>query len=138
MTPVMFGRWETRIVMLGTLGAVVTAGFAINDNTNVYFKVLGYIAAFGIGWDIVYYGIQQVKWDRDWPPFAQWLAGAGEGLFVYLMIDKVGLPGIDKGSVPLDYFIPHYAIVWASIWVFLHGPIRAFSPVWRFHGGRFV
>ena len=57
MTPVLFGRWETRIVMLGTLGAVVTAGFAINDNTNVYFKVLGYIAAFGIGWDIVYYGI---------------------------------------------------------------------------------
>ncbi len=143
MTPTLMGRWQTRIFLLGTLGAIVTAIYAIAygegefwDQT--FWEVLGYVALFGLGWDIVYIAIQQVKWDRDWPPFAQWLAGIWEGLVVYLVIENLGLPGIDKGSVPLDRFLLHYSSVFVVTWLWSQGPMRALFPLWRFHGGRII
>ena len=138
VTPTVIGRWQTRIFLLGTLGVIVTAFFWLAYTDDTFWKVLGYVILFGLGWDVVYIAIQQVKWDRDWPPYAQWLAGAWEGLFVFLLIDNVGLMGIDEGSVPLGRFVAHYGIVWFSVYVWSQGPQRALFPLWRFHGGRII
>jgi hypothetical protein len=138
MTPILNGRWQTRIFLLGTLGVIVTAIFAFAYEDDTFWYVLGYVILFGLGWDILYFGLQQFKWDRDWPPFAQWLAGAWEGLFIYLLIDNFGLPGIDEGTVPLERFIYHYGSVWAITWIASQGPMRALFPFWRFHGGRII
>ncbi len=138
MTPTLIGRWQTRIFLLGTLGAIVTAIFAVAYQDDTFWRVLGYVALFGIGWDIAWIGIQQLKWDRDWPPYLQWATGLWEGVFIYILIDNVGLPGIQEGSVPLGRFAPHYGLVWLSVYLGSQGPMRALFPLWRFHGGRII
>lgn len=138
MTPTLFGRWQTRIFLLGTLGAIVTAIFAVAYQDDTFWRVLGFVALFGIGWDIAWIGIQQLKWDRDWPPYLQWATGLWEGVFIYILIDNVGLPGIKQGYVPLERFAAHYGLVWLSVYLWSQGPMRALFPLWRFHGGRIV
>jgi hypothetical protein len=138
------GRWQTRIFLLGTVGLLITALIAYLDRppgetfAEVYFYVLGYVVLFGLGWDILYHIIQQLKWDRDWPPYAQWAAGAWEGFVVYMLIRNFGLPEIAEGSVPLGRFLIHYSSVFFAAWAFSQGPMRALFPLWRFHGGRIV
>lgn len=138
MTPTLIGRWQTRIFLLATLGAIVTAIFAVAYRDDTFWRVLGYVALFGIGWDIAWIGIQQLKWDRDWPPFLQWATGLWEGFVIYVLIDNTGLPGIQEGSVSLDRFVAHYGLVWLSVYIWSQGPMRALFPLWRFHGGRIV
>lgn len=140
MTPTTMGRWQTRIVMMATLGAIVTAIFALLDpDTNkTYWRVLGYVLAFGLGWDLIYMGLQQFRWDRDWPAVFQWLTGIWEGVFLYIIIDRLGLPGVKQGSVPLGKFIAQYGLVWLSIYIWVQGPMRTVFPRWRFRGGRLI
>jgi hypothetical protein len=138
MTPTLLGRWQTRIAMLGTLGLLITAIFAWVEDSRIFFYVLGYVALFGIGWDIGYMLLQQLRWDRDWPPVFQWAAGAWEGAFLYVILDRFGLPGIGEGIVPLRLFVLHYGSVFLVTWLWVQGPMRALFPRWRFHGGRIV
>ena len=146
MTPVLLGRWQTRLFLLGTIGALVTAVFyfSVSPGGSVFWRVLFWVAAWGLLWDLVYIAIQQLKWDRDWPPYAQWMAGAWEGAFLYFFIKWVGLDigiadlEIPKVALPTDRFIPHYACVWATTWFCSQTFMRAVFPLWRFHGGRIV
>jgi hypothetical protein len=138
MTPTLNGRWQTRIVTLATLGLLVTALFAWGYDDSTFFKVLFYVGLFGIVWDVIFIALQQLRWDRDWPPVFQVASGVGEGVLVYLLIDNLGLPGIDEGIVPLDRFIAHYGLVWLAIFIWVQGPMRAIFPFWRFHGGRIL
>ncbi|MBD0300792.1 MAG: hypothetical protein ICV85_01050, partial [Tolypothrix sp. T3-bin4] len=87
MTPTLFGRWQTRLLLLATVGIFVSLPFAmglIGSNANsVYFWILGYVAIFGLGWDMLYNYLQQYRWDRDWPAAFQLLAGIWELVFVF-------------------------------------------------------
>lgn len=139
MTPTIWGRWQTRIVMFGTLGLLVAAIFwLIFDQDENFFRVLFYVGLFGVVWDVIYILIQQTRWDRDWPPVFQWAAGALEGALVWICIEYFGLPGIDEGVVPFDRFLAMYLFVFFSIWIWVQGPMRAVFPFWRFHGGRII
>ena len=95
MTPVLMGRWQTRTFVLWTIGLLVTflAPLAYDGPNDVFYQARLHLAVRA-GLD-AYILIQQLKWDRDWPPFAQWLAAAWEGLFLALVISYVGLPLID-------------------------------------------
>jgi len=149
MTPVLLGRWETRLFLLGTFGALVTAIFYFtHDGGSGFWRVLFWIAAFGLAWDVLYIALQQFKWDRDWPPVFQWAAGAWEGIFLYFFIRWIGLDiGVDdlnipkgalNGDVLTDRFIPHYTAVFVVTWVWSQTLMRALFPMWKFHGGRIV
>jgi hypothetical protein len=141
MTPTIWGRWQTRIAMFLTIGVIVTAFFALFDDTDAYFRILFYVGVFGLVWDIIYIFIQQVRWDRDWPPVFQWAAGFVEGAFVWILLEYFGLPGIadgEAGVVPFDRFLSHYLCVFFAIWLWLQGPMRVVFPFWRFHGGRII
>lgn len=139
MTPVLIGRWQTRILMLATIGSLVALllslifGFA---NLPVFFFVLGYVALFGVVWDIGYNALTNLRWDRDWPAAFQVAAGVWEGLVLYLVITIVGLPGIPAGLVPLWLFVLQYGLTWLLVFIWVQGPQRVFQPLWRFHGGR--
>ena len=82
MTPTLIGRWQTRILLLGTLGILVTIPFSLNGES-VYFQVLLAIAVLGCLWDIVYNQLQTVRWDHDWP--------ATSGLWVGIDLFKYAL-----------------------------------------------
>ena len=142
MTPTIFGRWQTRIVTLATLGAIATAiiAFAKGGDPSIimFFMVLVYVAAIGLAWDLIYIALQRLRWDRDWPAAFQVANGIVEGIFIFVIIEYIGLPEIEEGSVPLWVFAIHYGSVWFAAFVWVQGPMRAIFPRWRFSGGRLV
>ncbi|MBA2634267.1 MAG: hypothetical protein H0U86_14930 [Chloroflexi bacterium] len=138
MTPTLAGRWQTRTAMLATLGLFITLTFAVAFESLIFFPVLFWVFAFGLVWDALFIALQALRWDRDWPAVFQAGAGVIEGALVFLLITFVGLPGIDKGSVPLWLFSLHYGTVWLLTFAWVQGPMRALFPFWRFHGGRLM
>ncbi len=142
MTPTLFGRWQTRLAMLGSWGALISLVFALlrgEDAFNeTFFYVLGYVALFGIVWDLLFILLQRLRWDRDWPAIFQLASGICEGALVFGLIQGTGLPGIEKGGVPFGLFVSHYGLVWLVTYTWVQGPMRTFLPRWRFTGGRIV
>lgn len=136
MTPTLAGRWQTRTLLLATIGLAITLLFVLAFNSAAFLWVLLYVWLFGVLWDVLYIALQQLRWDRDWPSAFVVINGLTEGALIYLLIATVGLPGLPAGSVPLGIFIAHYGIVWLAVFLVSEGPLRALFPFWRFHGGR--
>ncbi|HEY9891374.1 MAG TPA: hypothetical protein V6D37_06155 [Candidatus Sericytochromatia bacterium] len=139
MTPTLFGRWQTRLFLLATVGVFITLPFYLgivkpNFGTG-YFLILGYVALFGCGWDILYNYLQKFRWDRDWPGALQLLTGIWEALFLAVCLKFVGLPRVSK-ELPLFGFILHYSLVWISVYLAGQTMMRILFPLWRFRGGQ--
>lgn len=140
MTPTLFGRWQTRLLLLATVGVLITLPFAFGitspNSSLVYFWVLGYVAIFGILWDILYNYLQKFRWDRDWPGIFQLLAGIWEGIFLIIIIDlwQFPLPGIQ--NLDFNLFVRHYSLVWLGIYLASQTIMRVLFPRWRFRGGQ--
>ncbi|WP_455390368.1 hypothetical protein [Oscillatoria salina] len=143
MTPTLFGRWQTRIFLLATVGVLITLPFSFGiigpgtDSGAIFFRILLYIALFGLVWDLVYNYIQQFRWDRDWPAAFQLLAGIWEAIFVACLVKLFGLPGI-KQDLPLVWFTIHYSLVWLGVFLASQSIIRLLFPRWRFRGGQLL
>ncbi|MFO5493650.1 MAG: hypothetical protein ACLBM6_14130, partial [Cuspidothrix sp.] len=69
MTPTLFGRWQTRIFLLATVGMLVSLlfywGYLGIASNLVYFWVVFYVGLFGMVWDILYNFLQKYLWDHD-------------------------------------------------------------------------
>lgn len=142
MTPTLLGRWQTRLFVLIVIGVPITFFFTLIFNDagvprSVFFRVLFYVAIFGLLWDVAFILLQRLRWDRDWPAAFQVGAGILEGVFLWVLINATGLPGIAEGSVPFwSRFVPHYGLVWVAGFLWVQGPMRVLSTTWRFDGGR--
>jgi hypothetical protein len=140
MTPTLIGRWQTRILLLGTLGILVTIPFSLNGES-VYFQVLLAIAVLGCLWDIVYNQLQTVRWDHDWPATLQVGAGIWEAFFFYVpfryLISNILKIGWLIG-IPFDKFLLHYACIWLAVFTASQTLMRIIFPRWRFHGGEWL
>jgi hypothetical protein len=109
-----------------------------SQSGSIFFWTLGYIAIFGIGWDILYIYIQHFRWDRDWPGAFQLLAGIWEAVFVLFLIKIIGLPGIPEQDFELGAFALHYSFVWLAIYLASQTLMRILFPYWRFRGGQWL
>ncbi len=143
MTPTLFGRWQTRLLLLATVGVLVSIPFSIGligaHSGTVYFWILAYVAIFGIGWDVLYDYLQKFRWDRDWPAAFQLLAGIWELFFVFCGIKILGLPiPIPKELLPPSLFLLHYSIVWLAVFIASQSLMRILFPRWRFRGGQWL
>ena len=142
MTPTRFGRWQTRLLLLSTVGLIITLPFGLGiigpGATATYFWVLLYVAIFGLGWDIVYDYLQKFRWDRDWPAAFQLLAGIWEAIFLLIIIEvlKLPLPGLEK--LVISSFIRHYSLVWLGVFLASQSMMRIVFPRWRFRGGQWL
>jgi hypothetical protein len=135
MTPTLVGRWQTRVALLATIGTAVSLIFAAAAGSPVFFVVLGYVVVLGLAWDCLYSYLQSFRWEGDWPPAFAVIAAAVEGLAVYLLATRIGVPGLQR-DLPSELFAFHYGTVWVTTYLFAQGPMRALLPWWRFHGGR--
>ncbi|MBW4615179.1 MAG: hypothetical protein KME21_18280 [Desmonostoc vinosum HA7617-LM4] len=141
MTPTLFGRWQTRLLLLATVGVLVSLPFAMgligSGANSVYFWILGYIAVFGLIWDVVYIYIQQFRWDRDWPAAYQLSAGIWELIFVFCGIKLFGfLPiPLPKEELSVTDFLLHYSVVWLAVFLISQSLMRIIFIRWRFRGG---
>jgi len=140
MTPTLMGRWQTRVLLLWTVGLVISLVFGLLVRDLVTpLAVLLYVTLFGFGWDVLFQYVQSFRWDRDWPPAYQLAAGVIEFLFVALLIFVLPfrLPGVGSGLTPLLFLI-HYWLVWIGVFLGTQGPLRILFPRWRFRGGRIM
>ena len=144
MTPTLLGRWQTRLLLLATVGVLVSLPFAtglIASNPNsVYFWILGYVAIFGLGWDFIYDKLQKYRWDRDWPAAFQLGAGIWELIFVFCGVKLFGfLPiPVPKDLLPPQVFLLHYSLVWLAVFITSQSLMRIIFPRWRFRGGEWL
>lgn len=137
MTPILFGRWQTRLLLFATVGLLVTFIFGwLYQAYITLLVVLGYVLLIGFLWDILYNYIQiTYRWDQDWPPLFQLISGIVEGLLLWIIWPY--LPGVDL-YLSLDHFLIHYSAVWIVIFLSTQGPLRILFPRWRYDGGRWL
>ncbi|MFK0732818.1 MAG: hypothetical protein ACFKPT_31325 [Gloeotrichia echinulata GP01] len=142
MTPTLFGRWQTRVFLLATVGAIFSLPFYFgligNQPSPVYFFVLFYIGLFGLAWDILYDFLQKFMWDHDWPGVFQFIAAIIEAIFLAIIITFIGLPQIDATQFHIDLFALHYSVVWVAVYIASWVLMRLLFPRARFRGGQWL
>lgn len=147
MTPTLFGRIQSRIFLVVTVGVPLAFLLALflprpsdattyGDMVEVFLHALLIVAVAGIVWEFIYHALQQLRWEKDWPTVFGLVQGVPEAISTYLLLDA----GITKdfGDVPLGTFLPMFVIVWIVIWLVANGPLQIFFLRWRYRGGRFV
>ncbi len=92
------------------------------------------VAILGIGWEVLYHGLQQFRWEKDWPTGFGLVTAVNEGALLYVLIHGDVVPVLPV--VPLVPFVVHFLVVWIGVWVFVNGPMRVPLLHWRFVGGR--
>ncbi len=145
MTFTLFGRWQTRALLLATVGVAAAFIFgAQNGASDTLLALLGYLFLLGIGWDALYQAVQARRWDRDWPSVFALCGGIVEGAALWGLIrwgaaqgfpSATGLPGV-AADFPLSNFFVFYSVTWVVMFLFTQGPLRVVFPSWRFRGGQ--
>ena len=77
MVPTLYGRIQTRIVLLAVIGGLWTliitpflpTGLPLGASYRTTFAVLLTVLVLGVLWEFVYHGLQQFRWEKDWPTF---------------------------------------------------------------------
>lgn len=144
MLPTLFGRIQTRIFLLATVGVVVTALIVpvlpgvdgpLGDLYRNGFLVLAAVAVLGVVWEIIYHGLMQFRWEKDWPTLFGFFTLVNEGLVLWGLLEAGVVPLIDPVP-PTAAFWTHFVVVWICVWLAANGPMRVPFVRWRFRGGR--
>lgn len=144
MVPTLAGRLQTRVFLLATIGVVLTilvtpvlpAPASLGATYGATFGVLLTVMVLGLGWEVVYHGLQQFRWEKDWPTMFGLLTAVNEGLLVWVLVSAGAVPGAD--GTPAGAFLMHFIVVWIGVWLCANGPMRVPFIRWRFHGGRLL
>lgn len=144
MTPTLPGRIQTRIFAVALFGGVWTlvispvlpGGGALRDRYEATGAVLLMVGLLGVGWELVYHGLQQFRWEKDWPTMFSLLTGINEGILVWLLVRDGHAPG--SPHVEATAFVVHFATTWLVIFLLVNGPMRVPFIRWRFRGGRLL
>ncbi|WP_242910360.1 hypothetical protein [Actinomadura terrae] len=146
MIPTLAGRLQTRVFVLATVGALLTAlivpvlpgaaGPLAQTYRNAYLILLA-VTVVGLGWELLYHLVMQFRWDKDWPTLFGLVTMVPEGCLMWLLLDAGLVPGV-KGHVAASMFATMFAVVWLGQWLFLNGPMRVLSVTWRLRGGRLL
>ncbi|NJK61994.1 MAG: hypothetical protein HC921_04245 [Synechococcaceae cyanobacterium SM2_3_1] len=167
MTPTLLGRWQTRILLLATIGVLcslpfalrwivrgdLTIDFSFNPFTlfglirkpissalpfdPVYFWVLSYVAVLGLAWDALYTYLQRFFWDHDWPGVVAMVGALFEGGLLLLLIKTIGLPMIPR-ELDWIWFWVHYGFVSIAAYLFSWAGLRILFPRARYRGGAWL
>lgn len=149
MLPTLWGRIQTRVLVLGILGGLWTIVLVpflwlissgdptIFDVYRVAFTVLFTVIVLGVAWEFVYHFLQQFRWEKDWPTLFGLLTAINEGIVVWLVIDVTGLLPEELRPSPFVFAV-QFVTTWLLVWVAVNGPLRVIFPHWRFQGGRFL
>ncbi len=145
MLPTLFGRIQTRILVLGVLGGLwalllgplLPDGAPLATTYRVEFTVLAVVILLGVVWEFGYHLLQQFRWEKDWPTLFGLLTGINEGVLAWLVVSYAGvLPAASQPTIGI--FLTQFVTTWLLVWIVVNGPLRVVFPHWRFRGGRFV
>jgi len=138
MTPTLNGRLQTRIFVVLTVGVIWTLIVTpflpgidrVGDGYEAAFQLLAIVLIAGLGWELVYHGLQQFRWEKDWPALFGLLTGFNEGLSTWLLGVSFDV------RVPGTAFLILFSTTWLLLWFWVNGPMRVFFIRWRYQGGR--
>lgn len=141
MLPTLNGRIQTRIFMLVVFGGVITLLLTPvlpgSPDYQTTFLVLLTVLVLGIVWELIYHGLMQLRWEKDWPTLFGLLTCINEGILVWVVLRLGLVPGIDVAP-PFSAFLILFLVIWIVVWIWTNGPMRVFNIRWRFFGGRLV
>lgn len=149
MTPTLYGRLQTHLVLLSSVGVAWTlaitpllprpTGTGLGWAYRVTLETAITMTLLGIGWEMIYHGLQQLRWDKDWPSLLDLLVGVVEAIPVWLVLHAVGLISGSWGpsSRVLSLYATYFTSSWLIVWLVSQGPIRVVQLRWRFEGGCF-
>lgn len=148
MTPTLIGRIQTRLFLVAIvgviwtiliaplLGGLISGPVSLGDVYRLAFGALVLVALVGVGWELLYHGMQQFRWEKDWPTLFGLVTGVPEGIVVYFLL-SAAVPW-DVGEIPVTAFLVHFVTTWLLIWLVANGPMRVVLIRWRFRGGRIL
>lgn len=132
------GRIMTRIFVTLVIGGLVTLVITpVLPNDPSYadtFTVLVAVTLIGVIWELIYHGLQQFRWEKDWPTLFGYITMVNEGALIWLLIKLGAMPGVPE-ELPFSTFLIHFFIVWNVVWLWVNGPMRVPFIRWRFRGG---
>jgi hypothetical protein len=142
--PTLNGRIQTRIFLLAVVGSlwtlIITPALPIDGSLGSAYKatfsVLLVVMVLGVLWEFVYHGIQQFRWEKDWPTLFGLLTAIPEGLLVWFLFAGGAIPWVD--SLPGAAFVIDFVTTWLVVWLVANGPMRVPFIHWRINGGRLV
>lgn len=143
VTPTLAGRLQTRVFLLVVVGSLWTLlvgpvlprppGAGLPALYRGAFSVLLIVLVVGLGWELLYHGLQQFRWEKDWPTLFGFLTGVNEGVVAWFVARALVEP-----PVPASTFVVHFTTTWIVTWLWVNGPMRVVFIRWRFNGGRIV
>jgi hypothetical protein len=144
MLPTLFGRIQTRLLLIlgiGGLWAVLISPLlpvdgTLGDKYRAMYSLLLVVASLGLLWELLYHGLQQFRWEKDWPTLFGLLLAFPEGVAAFAVARAGVLP--DAEHVPVTAFLVGFGTTWLVTWLFVNGPMRVLSVHWRFRGGRLI
>ena len=141
MLPTLNGRIQTRIFMLATLGSLITLVLTPilpgDPDYKTTYAILATVAVLGVIWELIYHGIQQFRWEKDWPTLFGFITCVNEGALVWILLKAEVVPGID-GVPKFSAFLIDFLVIWMVIFFWVNGPMRVPLIRWRFFGGRII
>jgi hypothetical protein len=144
--PTLAGRIQTRIFVLALIGSLTTllislvlpgTSGSLGDTYQATFAVLIAVTVLGIGWEFIYHGLMQFRWEKDWPMLFGLITAVNEGALVWVLIKADVIPGVPS-ELAFSTFIVDFAVVWLAQFLFVNGPMRVPFIRWRHNGGRLV
>ena len=144
MVPTLWGRIQTRLALLATVGLAVT-GFItpvlpaegpLVDRYGTTCLVLATVAVLGTVWEFAYHFLMQFRWEKDWPTLFGLATLVPEGALVWILAEHGFVPGLT--APPFAAFSMHFVATWLCVWLVANGPMRVPFLRWRFHGGRLI
>ncbi|MCG5214923.1 hypothetical protein [Streptosporangium sp. KLBMP 9127] len=144
MVPTLFGRLQTRLFLLATVGLIVTLLIVpilpgtegpLGDLYLSAILVLAMVAVLGLVWELLYHFLMQFRWEKDWPTLFGLLTLIPEGLLLFFLL-RSGAVGFIDPAPPAAAFWTHFLVVWMCVWLVANGPMRVPFIRWRFRGGR--
>jgi len=147
MLPTLNGRIQTRVLGLGVIGFLVafvitpvlpTGDLSLAQSYRVTLSVLLAVVLVGVLWELVYHGLQQFRWEKDWPTLFGLLTAVNEGIVVWLLVGYTTIVVPEDLRPSLTAYLIQFIITWLAFWLFVNGPMRVVFHRWRFAGGRFI
>ena len=149
MTPVLMGRWQTRlfaVIVAGGLWTAVLTPFLPAETTPPGATRLGdlylltataLVLTAGLGvviWDPLWHLLQQFRWEKDWPALFVLLQAVPEGALVHWVLGHV----VTSTGLGWPGFLLDFGTTWLVVFTTVHGPMRVLFIRWRFRGGRIL
>lgn len=146
MTPTLYGRVQTRVLVFGITGLIVAlaltpllpTGSPLPQSYRMTLTLLAAMIGVGVLWEALYHLLQQFRWEKDWPTLFGLVTIVNEGLLMWLLVDGSTLVLAARLRPEPHVFLIHFTLTWVACWLVVQGPLRVVLPRQRFHGGRIL